>query len=354
LALLFRGAIATQAEFITKAPYCNAFQPPIDSHIPPASDHSEDKVHPIYDPTEIFECKYELDSLASFLKLSRLYYEQTGELNFVTSTWLKAVTLLLKVIEEQSESTFDPITKEAKVPHYSFQRWTNLGTETLPLGITLHVSWLMLGGVGNPVNGNTSLVRSAFRPSDDATILQLLIPSNAFMSVELGHLNKLLRDTKSHTLVAADTISFLTEKAQAMSEAIANGIKEHAIFNHSLFSQVFAYEIDGYGGRIFMDDANYPSLLSLPLLGFVGRKDPTYLSTRNMVLSGLGNPYYLTGRQFKGVGGPHIGIRHAWPMSLLIQIMTSDDNMEILKLLELLKTSTAGLGLMHESGKSKC
>ena len=211
---------------------------------------------------------------------------------------------------------------------------------------------LILGGVGNPVNGNTSLVRSAFRPSDDATILQFLIPSNAFMSVELDHLSTILRDLQSYTSVSADTISFLAKKAKAMSEAIATGIKEHAIFNHPLFKQVYAYEVDGYGGRIFMDDANLPSLLSLPLLGFVARNDPIYLSTREMVLSNLGNPYFLKGRQFKGIGGPHIGIRHAWPMSLLVQIMTSDNDEEILKLLEILKMAAGDLGLMHESGSS--
>ena len=199
------------------------------------------------------------------------------------------------------------------------------------------------------MNANTSLVRSAFRPSDDATILQFLIPSNAFMSVELGHLHTILRDLKSYTTISVDLIS-LAEKAQAMSEAIAGGIKEHAIFSHPLFKQVYAYEVDGYGGRIFMDDANLPSLLSLPLLGFVDRNDPTYLATRKMVLSGLGNPYFLKGRQFKGIGGPHIGVRHAWPMSLLVQIMTSDNDEEIVELLEFLKTSAGGLGLMHESG----
>lgn len=137
MALLFRGAIATQAEFITKAPYCNAFQPPIDSHIPPINEHPDDKVHPVYDPTDVFECKYELDSLASFLKLSWLYYDKTEELNFVTPTWLKAVAFVLKVIDEQSEPTFDPSSGQPLTPHYGFQRWTNIGTETLPLGKSL-------------------------------------------------------------------------------------------------------------------------------------------------------------------------------------------------------------------------
>ena len=205
--------------------------------------------------------------------------------------------------------------------------------------------------MGNPVNGNTSLVRSAFRPSDDATLLQFLIPSNAFASVELGHLSIILQDLKNYQAVSADTIVLLARKAQFLSAAIADGIKNNAIFYHPLFGQVYAYEVDGYGSRIFMDDANIPSLLSLPLLGFVDRKDSIYQTTRRMVLSTLGNPYYLTGRQFQGIGGPHIGTRYAWPMSLLVQIMTSDNDREILELLELLKNSTSGFGLMHESSK---
>ena len=134
LSLLFRGAIATQAEYISRAPYCNAFQPPRDSHIPPVIDHQTDRVHPLYDPTDVFECKYELDSLASFLKLSRLYHEKTGDLTFITSTWLRAVALIIGVLEQQSEPTFDPVAGEVKINQYSFQRTTNLGTETLPLG----------------------------------------------------------------------------------------------------------------------------------------------------------------------------------------------------------------------------
>jgi len=137
LALLFRGAIATQAHYITIAPYCNAFQPPVDSRIPPVSDHSSDKVHPIYDPTDVFECKYELDSLASFLKLSWLYYTKTKDLSFVTATWLKAAALILKVMEEQSEPTFDQMTGATKFSYYMFQRTTQIGSETLALGRTV-------------------------------------------------------------------------------------------------------------------------------------------------------------------------------------------------------------------------
>ncbi len=97
------------------------------------------------------------------------------------------------MIDEQMQASFDPESKLWRQPFYSFQRHTDVGTETL----SLH-------GAGNPVNANTSLVRSAFRPSDDATILQFHIPSNAFISVELGHLAKVLQIAESKGIVGLE------------------------------------------------------------------------------------------------------------------------------------------------------
>ena len=97
-----------------------------------------------------------------------------------------------------------------------------------------------------------------------------------------------------------------------------------------------------------MDDANLPSLLALPLLGFVERNDEVYQNTRKMILNQLGNPYYLKGDDFEGIGGPHIGLQNAWPMSLLVQAMSSDDDKEIMGALGRVK-NVSMLGLVHES-----
>lgn len=327
IANLILGAINTQAEFVIESPYCNAFQPPPPSGLGPTSNGQADAVHPGYEPPFVFECKYELDSLAAFLSLSNQFYQHTGATAFLTPRWYLAIETILKVLEKQSESTFD-IADRYQRNEYTFQRHTTTGTETLNLG-----------GIGNPLNSGTGLVRSAFRPSDDATILGFFIPANAMIAVELRRTSEMLKAVNRPKDAA-----LLLERSQSITE----GIWEHGVTEHKKWGQVFAYEVDGYGSQIMMDDANLPSLLALPLLGFVDKDDKTYLNTRKMILSKSGNPYYLHGRLFQGIGGPHIGVQHAWPMSLLVQAMTSDDDDEIMGCLNWVKNAST-LGLINES-----
>lgn len=169
--------------------------------------------------------------------------------------------------------------------------------------------------------------------------MQFFIPGNAFMAVELQRTAKVLT-AAGHPDLATQVIT--------LGKQIEAGVWKHGVVQHAVFGKVFAYEVDGYGSHIIMDDANLPSLLALPLLGFVGIDNEVYKNTRKMVLSRQGNPYFLTGSQFSGIGGPHIGITHAWPISLLVQAMTSDDDEEIKSLLAaVLRVSP--LGLINES-----
>jgi len=115
-----------------------------------------------------------------------------------------------------------------------------------------------------------------------------------------------------------------------------------------ILKKIYAYEVDGYGGSYTMDDANIPSLLSLPFLGYVSKTDPLYLNTRKFILSDA-NPYYSSGSAGKGVGGPHIGQGYIWPLSIIIQAQTSNDDNEIVECLNMLKSTDAGTGFMHES-----
>jgi meiotically up-regulated gene 157 (Mug157) protein len=140
----------------------------------------------------------------------------------------------------------------------------------------------------------------------------------------------------------------MAQTLKTRGEIIEKGVWEHGVVHHKRHGAVFAFEVDGYGSALLMDDANLPSLLSLPLLGFLRREEGTYQNTRKMILRKEGNPYYLTGSVISGIGGPHVGLRNAWPMSLLVQAMTSDDDEEIKGCLEAVK-KVSPLGLVHES-----
>ncbi|QDS73151.1 hypothetical protein FKW77_001943 [Venturia effusa] len=324
---LILGAVNTQAEFVIENPYCNAFQPPPPSGLPPTGDGENDNVHPGYEPSFVFECKYEVDSLAAFLSLSNQFWSSSGSTQHLTARWYRALDSVLRTIDSQTLSTFDGYGSYMR-NEYTFQRKTDIGTETLSLG-----------GVGNPLNNGTGLIRSAFRPSDDATIFGFFIPGNAMMAVELTRTAKMLE--------GAGNMKAARELA-SRGEKLTKAVWDHGVINHPVYGKVFAYEIDGYGSQLLMDDANLPSLLSLPLLGFCKSDNEVYQNTRKMILNRLGNPYFLQGYEFEGIGGPHIGLQNAWPMSLLVQTMTSDNDKEIGRLLEMVK-NVSRLGLIHES-----
>ena len=325
---LILGAINTQVEYMIQSPYCNAFQPPPPSGLMTSDNGPEDIVSPTYDSNFVFECKYELDSLAHFLKLSNEFYKHTASKAFLTPRWYLALRSILDVLKHQSMGSFNESTGLYVMNEYRFRRHTYSGTETLGLQ-----------GLGNPVGDKIGLIRSAFRPSDDVTILPYFIPANAMIAVELRRTASLLIDEDNSELALE-----LTEWA----EGIEYGIREHGIVRHKVYGDVYAFETDGYGSHIFMDDANLPSLLSLPLLGFVKSSDEVYQNTRRMILERAGNPYYLEGKDFSGIGGPHVGLKNAWPMSRLVQAMTSDDDNEIMASIHAVRNSSK-LGLIHES-----
>ncbi len=84
----------------------------------------------------------------------------------------------------------------------------------------------------------------------------------------------------------------------------------------------YAYEVDGLGNQLFMDDANVPSLLSLLFLGYCKEHDPIYLNTREKCLSNQ-NPYYYSGNYLTGVGSPHTPHQYVWPISIAMEGLTT-------------------------------
>jgi hypothetical protein len=161
------------------------------------------------------------------------------------------------------------------------------------------------------------------------------------LSVNLERLSEILNRTDNLPTIAA--------QAQNMSQTIRSAILQHAVVN-STDGQLYAYEIDGFGGINFMDDPNVPSLMSLPYLGFVNNTDPIYTDTRQAILSSR-NPYWFhsLSSNHSGIGGPHRGLNRIWPMNWIVQLSTSTSADERVYLLDLLKTTTAAKGLIHEN-----
>ncbi|KAG0650388.1 Meiotically up-regulated [Hyphodiscus hymeniophilus] len=238
LASLWRGLINIQARYIVISPYCHSFQPPAESGIPPTKNGAYHNNHPnpAYNPNLVFDCKWELDSLASFLQISTAYYQRTNDLAFFDRySWVSAVEAAVDAAGAMRVGTY---SKEGKVEKsaWTFTGWTNRGSETLTND-----------GLGNPTKEN-GMVRTAFRPSDDACIYQFLVPANMMWAKyleEASFIMEKLDDAKAENL---------TTVMRDFAYGIRRGIDRDAIVHHRDFGDIFAYEVDGYGGQNLMDD----------------------------------------------------------------------------------------------------
>lgn len=288
-----------------------------------------DVVYPMYSNLSVFECKYELDSLASFLELSNAYYTATSDLSvFQNFQWVDAVQTVLNVATAMRDTPTYATDGMVNQSPYTFQRMTDSASETL-----------LNMGIGNPVNGGTGLVRSAFRPSDDSTIYQLFIPANMQFATHLQTTSPIMQQLGQ---------AGLASQMEEMANTIRAAIEAHAIVDDPEYGSIYAFEIDGYGSRNIMDDANIPSLLAAPVYGYLNTSDATYQNTRAKVLS-ASNPYFMRGPVINSIGGPHQGPGQAWPMASIVRIITSDNDTEIYNALREIVSSTDGLGLIHES-----
>ncbi|KAK7049687.1 hypothetical protein VNI00_005718 [Paramarasmius palmivorus] len=318
LAALVKAVINNEARYVAEYPYCGAFQPPPESGLAPTHNDWADgvTVNPPVNNQTVFECKYEIDSLCGFLKLSRSYYNATKDESFLNDNWFAAVDQIFRVINEQSQGSFDE-----DFNFISYYNWTG-GAGALSPRVPNR-------GNGEP-KAYTGMVGTHHRPSDDLSTFAFLTPANAMLSVELAHLADMLD--------ATGTAENISTSAREWSARIHDAVVDN----------IFAYETNGFGARYVMDDANVPSLLSLPYLGFLDRSDEAYVATKNLLMSGR-NPYYAKGPFFSGVGGPHVDPWHPWAMSHISNIFGSDSDEEILDSLYTIVNHTSGLGLIHES-----
>ncbi|MDR1416166.1 MAG: glycoside hydrolase family 125 protein [Prevotellaceae bacterium] len=312
LKAMVNGLIRRQAACVCIDPYANAF-----NDGPTGGEWQKDLTDMKLD---LHERKWEIDSLCYTVRLAYGYWKTTDDTSAFDEQWQKAARLIYQTFVEQQR-------KNDKGP-YKFQRLTERQLDTLSND-----------GWGNPVNP-VGLIVSSFRPSDDATTLGFLVPANLFAILSLRQLAEI------YTAVIGD--KNFAAKCEALANEVEAAIKKYAVVERAGYGKVYAYEVDGFGNYLCMDDANVPSLLSLPYLGYCAPTDPIYQNTRRLIWS-KDNPYFFKGTAAEGIGGPHIGYDYIWPMSIIMRALTSVSDDEIRWCVKTLRDTDGGTGFMHES-----
>lgn len=313
---MFRGLIARQSRCILIDPYANAFL--VDPTATKALSWAVDDLTDMR--AGVAERKWEIDSLCFCIRLAHGYWRATGDVSPFTAEWTRAMRLVVDTFREQQ--------RRQGRGSYHFQRKTEVPTDTL-----------MLGGYGNPARP-VGMIHSMFRPSDDACMYSLSVPENQFAVVSLRQLSQMADDVL-HDAALADN-------CRSLASEIESALSEYGRVRGDKGDEIWAYEVDGFGNQLLMDDANLPSLLGLPYLGCCPADDPIYLRTRARILS-FANPYFFKGNSAEGVGGPHIGLGMIWPMSIIMRALTSADAGEIRQCLRWLNSTDADTGFMHEA-----
>lgn len=309
---LLAGVINRQTKCILIDPYANAF-----NYGPTGSEWDKDLTEM---KPELHERKWEVDSLCYPIRLAYSYWKTTGDVSCFDREWPEAMKLVVKTFRQQQR-------KDGRGP-YSFERVTGWQSDTVAGG-----------GFGNPIKP-VGLICSIFRPSDDATIFPFLIPSNYFAVVSLRQLSEMSGEIVGDKDFAGECSS--------LADEVESALKNYGYVDHLGFGEIAAYEVDGFGNRLFMDDANVPSLLSLPYLGCLSGDDPVYQNTRKFLFSG-NNPYFFRGKAGEGIGSPHTGLGKIWPIAIMMRALTSANDEEISASLKVLVKGSAGTGFMHES-----
>lgn len=308
---IFVGLINRQIKCILIDPYANAFNEEANGQ---KWDNDITK-----DSPWVWERKYEIDSLCFPVRLIYKYWKESGDEKFFSNEIKQALETILNLwkIEQNHFENSD----------YSFQRLNCSETDTL-----------CNNGLGNPV-AYTGMTWSGFRPSDDACKYGYLIPSNMFATVVLSYMSEIFEKIYNDL--------DLKKKALILRDEIENGINKFGIVKHEEFGKIYAYETDGFGNYNLMDDANVPSLLSIPYIGYREIDDEIYQNTRKFILS-KNNPYYYEGSFASGIGSPHTPPEYIWHIALSMQGLTINNKYEINSLVKTLIHCDGNTGFMHE------
>ncbi len=293
IAEALRGVVAREAKYILLDPYANAF----------SSDY------------KVVERKFEIDSLLYPIWFADKYWRATGDASIFTPEVNRAFERVL--------TTFRDEQHHDRRSHY---RHPDLAS----------------GGRGSGVR-DTGMIWTGFRPSDDPVRYHYNVPDNMFAVVVLRRLAAI--ETRVYRN-RRDAIN-----AWGLAKQIDRGITQYGVTHVGGLGDVFAYEVDGYGHTNLMDDANIPSLLSIPFFHYRKTDDRVYKMTRRFVLSSR-NPYYYDGKYASGIGSPHTPRGYVWPLSLIVQALTSGDRAEIRRVMGFIAASDIGDHRLHESFNS--
>ncbi|WP_248704702.1 glycoside hydrolase family 125 protein [Curtobacterium sp. MWU13-2055] len=311
LADLLWAVVRRQFRLIEHDPYANSFnREPNGAHYDP-DDLNADPL--------VWEQKYEVDSLAYPVTFAYALWRATGS---------------TAVLDERAHRAFRTIVAQWRTEQdhdasgYRFVRDGAIPTETLARD-----------GRGTPV-AVTGMTWCGFRPSDDACTYGYIVPANLFAAEALLAVAAIARDVWSDTGLADD--------ADVLRASILDGVRQHGVVPGPAGEDVYAYEVDGLGGVLLMDDANTPSLLSLPLSAPSVLDDSVWAATRDFVLSPA-NPYWFSGTAAAGVGSPHTLPQRVWPIALAVEGLVSGSPARRRELLDVLVATDGGTGDMHES-----
>lgn len=299
--------------------------------------HSYDvnKVNQPYNGEKTLDSKWELDSLASSVQLRFEYYNATQDRGpFIQYIWLDTVEVIMDAAAVMHVGIFSDAGKLVQPGHSMVGKITPASETTSD------------EGHGNSVTSFTGIVRSSFRPSEDATIFQFLIPSNLMFASSLQ--NALFMPIAMNTERTDDLALRMSSVAAEIQAVMA----KYGFIPHPEFGAFFAYEVNGYGSQQLTDDANLPSLLSAPLTGHASAREEVYLNTRMFTL-GPQNPHWCHEPVMSAIGGPHSGPMNGWAPSSILRIMMSQDGsgigIEAQREIRAALGSTDGLGLIEES-----
>jgi uncharacterized protein len=287
---LLRGMVWRMAKYVQIDPYANAY----------TLDY------------RVWEQKFELDSLAYPITLAWSYWKATGDSSIFNDDFSKML-----------DATLATMQREQDHPRNSSYTHKELSDD----------------GKGRPV-GYTGMIWTGFRPSDDACYYNFLIPSEMFAVVALGDMTEIERDVY-HNVVKA-------KAAKALRDEVQRGIQTYGLVLVPKYGYIYAYEVDGLGHAILADDANIPSLLSAPYIGYTTPGDRYYDNTRRFLLS-QDNPTFYQGQVARGIGSLHTPDHWIWPLALIVQGMTATTDSEKQDVLSQLLASDPGDHLLHES-----